>query len=148
MADPRLVHLAVDLQLLGVSRAGVMELLGYPPERVEAQLKYLPYRKAKRPEAFIIEAVRNDYSPPKEFFYAKDHPHHPGRQGCLDQDAEPPVRPPTPKAPGYRAEDSVDPHSPDPRLAPGGEGCELALPPAEESHGTGEDGVDGSPYVP
>lgn len=71
MSDPRAIQVAMELQKLGVSRAGCIELLSsYPLEDIERQLQYLPYRKAKRPEAFIIEAVRNGYSPPKEFFNA------------------------------------------------------------------------------
>lgn len=66
-------ELAYRLLSLGVSNSGVQELLtGYPYERIERQLDYLPYRRAKRPEALVMDAVRQDYSPPKEFFYAKD----------------------------------------------------------------------------
>lgn len=71
MDKERAVQIAIKLQLLGVSHAGCIELLGFPPEEVEQQLEWLPYRKAKRPEAFIIEAVRNRYSPPKEVYRAK-----------------------------------------------------------------------------
>lgn len=78
-ANPRKVEIALDLMKLGVSNAGVAELLTHDPDVVEAQLAYLPYRKAKRPEAFIIEAVRKNYSPPKEFYYAQDQAEHPGR---------------------------------------------------------------------
>lgn len=70
MSVERLRDIAVELMKLGVSQRGVQELLTFPPEVVERQLAYLPYRKAKRPEAFIIDAVRNNYSAPKEFFYA------------------------------------------------------------------------------
>lgn len=70
---PHSVELALDLLKLGVSSAGVSDLLARHDHAViERQLAYLPYRKAKRPEAFIIEAIRKDYSPPKEFFYAPD----------------------------------------------------------------------------
>lgn len=70
MSVDRLRDLALQLMKLGVSQRGVQELLMFPPDIVERQIAYLPYRKAKRPEAFIIEAVRNNYSAPKEFFYA------------------------------------------------------------------------------
>ena len=69
--DPRLIQIALALQSLGVSQRGAAALMiDHPLDEIERQLAYLPYRKAKRPEAFIIEAVRNRYSPPKEF-YAK-----------------------------------------------------------------------------
>lgn len=66
----RMLSLALRLQRIGVSQRGTQELLAYPLDVVERQLDFLPYRNAKRPEAFIIEAIRNDYSPPKEVFYA------------------------------------------------------------------------------
>jgi hypothetical protein len=68
--DPRSVELAMDLLKLGVGNPVVIELLQYDHDVIERQLEWLPYRKAKRPEAFIVEAIRNDYTPPKEFFYA------------------------------------------------------------------------------
>lgn len=68
----RAQRIATELMRLGVSHRGVQELLvGYPYEAIERQLVFLPFRKAKRPEAMIIEAVRNNYSPPKELYYAK-----------------------------------------------------------------------------
>lgn len=69
--NPRLIHISLELQKLGVSQRGATQLMiEHPLDEIERQLAYLPYRKAKRPEAFIIEAVRNRYSPPKDF-YAK-----------------------------------------------------------------------------
>ena len=71
MTDERAVQLAMKLHLLGISRAGVIELLSqYSYDLIEEQISYLPYRKAKRPGAFLMDAVRNSYSPPKELFYA------------------------------------------------------------------------------
>lgn len=62
----RMTAVATELFKLNVSNAGVAQLLrDYPVEEIERQLLYLPYRKAKRPNAFIIEAVRGNYSPPK-----------------------------------------------------------------------------------
>lgn len=85
MTDPRAVRIAMELQLLGVSGAGIVELLSqYPYERIERQLSYLPNRHAKRPEAFIMEAVRNDYSPPKAFQYASPKNPSPHQEQRLD----------------------------------------------------------------
>lgn len=66
----RMLSLAIRLQKLGVSQRGTQELLSFPLDVVERQLDYLPYRKAKRPEALIVEAIRFDYSPPLELFHA------------------------------------------------------------------------------
>jgi len=66
----RAVNIALDLLKLGVSSSGVDELLSFPHDLVEQQLEWLPFRKAKRPEALIIQAVRRNYSPPKELYYA------------------------------------------------------------------------------
>ena len=59
----RTVRLAARLLKLGISRDGVLDLLvGYPLDEVENQLDWLPYRKAKRPGAFVIEAIRHKYN--------------------------------------------------------------------------------------
>lgn len=87
--DPRMVEAAMDLLRLGVSNTRVTELLSYDIEIIERQLEWLPYRKAKRPEAFIIDAIRNDYSPPKECFYAPPQPQPSLTEDELDEDAEP-----------------------------------------------------------
>jgi len=71
MINQRAVKIAIELQQLGVSQSGAAQLLTqHSFEEIERQLQYLPYRKAKRPEAMIVEAIRNNYSPPKEFFHA------------------------------------------------------------------------------
>ncbi|MCC7102424.1 MAG: hypothetical protein IT206_05015 [Fimbriimonadaceae bacterium] len=72
MSKERATQIAVSLMRLGVSKAGIAELFkNHSYEDIELQLRYLPYRKAKRPEAFIMEAVRHNYSAPKELFHAK-----------------------------------------------------------------------------
>ena len=84
-----MTRLAMELLVLGVSKSGVERLLSqHDLDEVERQLAYLPYRKAKRPEAFIVEAVRNCYSAPKEFFYAKDQIDPAGPDRSLDQGPE------------------------------------------------------------
>lgn len=89
MSKDRLTRLAMELLLLGVSKAGVERLLGSNDvDEVERQLAYLPYRKARRPEALIIEAVRRRYSAPP-LFYAKNQTHAPGTKRPVDQDSQP-----------------------------------------------------------
>ena len=89
MSNDRLVQLAVELFKIGVSKSGVEELLSlHELDEVERQIAYLPYRKAKRPEAFVIEAVRRQYSPPKEFYYAHDSTQSINPEKSLDADAE------------------------------------------------------------
>lgn len=86
MSRDQAFEIALALMKLGVSNRGVEELLAsFPYDQIERQLQYLPFRKAKRPEAFIIDAVRNNYSPPKEFYYAKDHTQPPQVERELDQ---------------------------------------------------------------
>jgi hypothetical protein len=71
MVNERAIKLAIELQKLGVSQLGCTRLLvEHSFEEIERQLEYLPYRKASRPEALIVEAIRHNYSPPKEFFHA------------------------------------------------------------------------------
>ena len=50
MPDERAVQIAVKLMQLGVSRAGIDELLQHPYDVIEQQLAFLPYRKARRPD--------------------------------------------------------------------------------------------------
>jgi len=89
MTKERMRSLAIELFKIGVSQSGVQELLSlHELDEVERQLAYLPYRKAKRPEALIIEAVRRRYSPPKEFYYANDSSQPIDLEIPLDQDAE------------------------------------------------------------
>lgn len=90
MSNDRLTSLAMQLLVLGVSKSGVERLLSdHELDEVERQLAYLPYRHAKRPEAFVVEAVRNRYSPPKEFFYAETQAESADPSAPVDQDAEP-----------------------------------------------------------
>lgn len=88
MNQEKLNRLALELMHLGISQAGAAELMASAPiEEIERQLLYLPHRKAKRPGAFLIEAVRRNYSPPKEFFYAETQAEHPA-SGRLGQDSK------------------------------------------------------------
>lgn len=90
--EDRRIVVASKLHRLGVSGAGVVELLSYYSlDEIELQMKYLPFRKAKRPEALIIEAVRNNYSPPKEFYYAEVQTPSPEPEQLLDEDTQPPA---------------------------------------------------------
>ena len=84
----RAVKLAGRLLELGVSRDRVVELLCYSHDEVENQLDWLPFRKAKRPGDFVIDAIRHKYKPPKEFYYAKDSIKSARAPYTLDKDAE------------------------------------------------------------
>ncbi len=93
MSRDRLTQLALELMKIGVSTSGVERLLAlHDPDEIERQLKFLPYRKAKRPEAFIIEAVRRRYSAPKDFFlHAKNSPHPARAADAVDESPERPA---------------------------------------------------------
>ena len=107
MSRDRLTKLAMELLKIGVSKTGVELLLSTQDlDEVERQLAYLPYRRAKRPEAFIVEAVRRRYSPPKEFYYAAHSLDDSGEDRALDQDTEFPPRPPHAEPQGHGTPDS------------------------------------------
>lgn len=130
MSEDRAVLLAAELQLLGVSQAGIVELLSYyPHETIARQLKFLPFRKAKRPEAFIIEAIRNNYSAPKEFFYAKDETEL-AKPAALDEDAQLLGGSPDAEPQGYGTQAPADLAEADLWLEQGQQDCDLALPDA------------------
>lgn len=95
MTDDRAIAAAGELMRLGVSRTGIVDLLAHHPiEVIERQLRYLPHRKSRRPEALIIEAIRKDYSAPNAHRHAKNES-HPARNGHpVDEDPERPCRPP------------------------------------------------------
>ena len=128
----RNVNIAMQLMKLGVSNVGVVDLMTYyPPEIIERQLEFLPFRKAKRPEAFIVEAVRNNYSPPKEFYYAKAEIESSAVRDELDQNPELPPGQTDAEPEGHGAESAPRARSADDRLAPGGPHRNLELPGAD-----------------
>jgi len=89
MSDEVAVHLAIELQRLGVSQHGIVELLSsYSHEEISRQLAWLPLRKAKRPEAFIIEAVRHSYSAPNQPHYAPHQTHASSNARRVDKSSQ------------------------------------------------------------
>lgn len=63
-----LVQLALEMMRLGVSETVVRDLLaGYPPERIERQLRYLPFRNAKKPVSLLVASIKDDYEAPTGF---------------------------------------------------------------------------------
>lgn len=114
------IELAKRLHMIGVSKDGVVELLWkFPLERIEAQLEYLPYRKAKRPEAMIIESIRKNYSPPKEFYYARSKSELTEAFESLDEGSELPTGSASPEPQGHGAESAPPADPADQRLAEG-----------------------------
>ena len=109
MSLDRKTRLAVELYKLGVSKDGVVELLSqYSEDEIEQQLIYLPYRKAKRQEAFIVDAIRKSYSPPKEYFYAQAKADLAAAFDAVDQGSQRALRQSDPTPQGHRAPDSPD----------------------------------------
>jgi hypothetical protein len=52
----------------GVSDKVLVDLLvAYPLDLIERQLRYLPYRKAKKPVSLLVAAIQNDYEPPANY---------------------------------------------------------------------------------
>jgi len=110
MSMDRKTRLAVELYKLGVSKDGVVELLSqFSEDEIEQQLIYLPYRKAKRQEAFIVDAIRKSYSPPKEYYYAQTKADLAAAFDAVDQGTQRALRPGDPEPQGYRTQDSPDP---------------------------------------
>lgn len=108
MNQERATKLAGELYKLGLSQAGVVDLLSnYSLDAIEEQLFYLPHRKAKRPGAFLVDAVRNHYSPPKEFYYAKTEPQPSEARNSVAKDAVRADRSSDAVAEGYRTPDST-----------------------------------------
>ncbi len=139
MTTDRQILIAVRLQELGVSQAGVIELLSqYPLDLVEQQLAWLPLRKAKRPEAFIIEAVRNNYSPPKEAFHAQTEKPAPQPEALMDEAAELPAGQAPAEPQRYGAPGALGVTEADIRLEQAGSSYDLALPPAQTEDGPRE----------
>lgn len=55
----------VVLLKLGVRRSQILELVQhYSLERIERQLRWLPYRKARKPSALIVAAIKEDFEEP------------------------------------------------------------------------------------
>lgn len=106
MSGDREVRVATELMRLGVSRSGIVDLLAHHPvDVIERQLKYLPLRKSRRPEALIIDAIRHDYSAP--------NPHHAKNEAqsrkrdSLDEGSEPPYRPADADSEGHGTADTA-----------------------------------------
>ena len=132
MNQDRLTLASMRLQRLGVSQAGTVELISqYPIEAIEAQLDWLPYRKAKRPGAFIVEAIRNSYSPPKELFYAPTQKPACNPDSLLDQGAQPAAGPAPAEPQGHRTQGPSRDPARDFRLEQGGRTIDLVIPKAD-----------------
>jgi hypothetical protein len=132
MNQERATRLAIELQKLNVGQAIIVELLSsYPLEQIERQLEYLPYRSPKRPAALLVEAVRYNYSAPKEFYYAQTQIEPAEAANPLDQGSKPPAGQDDAEHEGHRASSHLDPSSSDGRLEPGGPGRDLVLPDSD-----------------
>lgn len=133
MTNDRLVQAAARLHLLGVSKAGVVELLSqYDIEAIEAQLDWMPHRKAKRPGAFIVEAIRNNYSPPKELFYAKTQEPPASPEPLLDQGSQPSAGHLDADLERHGAASAPDDPPANYWLEPGGQALDLLVPKAQD----------------
>lgn len=55
----------IELLKLGVGRSHILEIVEhYSLERIERQLKWLPYRRARKPSSLIVSAIKEDYDAP------------------------------------------------------------------------------------
>ncbi|MBS1714606.1 MAG: hypothetical protein JST30_09750 [Armatimonadetes bacterium] len=125
-------QLAVALMRIGVSKRGVEELLtNYPVETIKRQLAFLPFRKARRPEALIVESIRNDFSPPKEFYYASNQAHPSSAAHAVDEGAQPSDPNLAPDLDRHGTAAAPDPVAPDHGLEQAGVDGDLAVPPLD-----------------
>lgn len=109
MSLEKMTQLALELQKLGVSQDGSLDiLLKYPIDVIEAQLSYMPMRRAKRPEAFIVEAIRKNYSPPNNAYYAKAKAELAAAINAVDKSPQRPVRQADPEPKGHGAPNPPD----------------------------------------
>lgn len=132
-SQDRAFAIAYALMRLGVSKSGVDRIMReYSYDLIEKQLAYLPFRKAKRPEAMIIESIRRNYSTPKDYFYAS-HQTEPEGNNPLDQGSQLSARHLASDSQGYGAEAAPDLASPNRGLEPGGPSRDLAVPNAHEA---------------
>lgn len=61
----RLTEISTHLMFVGVPVPEVKRLLSnYEPERIERQLRWLPYRRPRKPSSLIVAAIEGDYGPP------------------------------------------------------------------------------------
>lgn len=132
-SQDRAFAIAYALMSLGVSKSGVERIMReYSYDLIEKQLAYLPYRKAKRPEAMIFESIRRNYSAPKDFFYASHQTESQGNNP-VDQGSQLPARRFATDPQGHGTETAPDLAAPDGRMEPGGPSRDLALPDAYEA---------------
>ncbi len=136
MTDDRAVRAATELMRLGVSNAGIVDLLAHHPiEVIEKQLRLLPGRKARRPEAFIIQAIRADYSAPNPHRHAKSETDPSRERDAVDQGPERPPRLPDAKPEGLRASRASRRSEGHDGVEPRGTHDPSDLPPADPAHG-------------
>ena len=136
MTKKPVMQIAVELKKLGVSQAGIVDLLSnYPYDVIERQLEFLPFRKAKRKEAFIIDAIRNNYSAPKEFYYAQIETPPADEPAAMDEDAELDLGLLDANLEGYGTADSPRVSPTDSWLAAGGGSDTLDLPDTLQEDG-------------
>lgn len=63
----RMVRLAAQLMQLGVSNHQVRKLLTHDLDKVERQLDWLPYRRARKRASLIVAAIEHDYEAPADW---------------------------------------------------------------------------------
>ncbi|MBN9501325.1 MAG: hypothetical protein BGO01_08585 [Armatimonadetes bacterium 55-13] len=72
LRQDRMVRLAKELLILGVSSKQVTRLLGYDLDRVEQQLAWLPLRNPRKPASLIVAAIDQDFEAPAALWEAHE----------------------------------------------------------------------------
>lgn len=69
----RNVRLAKGMLEAGVSEDQVSRILfSYPPDLIEAQLEWLPHRKAKKKASMLVASIERNYEPPAALYEQAD----------------------------------------------------------------------------
>jgi len=65
--------LAEKLKKVGVSDKAIQQILAnYAKETIHNQLLYLPHRQAKNPAGLLVQAIKGNWSEPKEYLSLKE----------------------------------------------------------------------------
>jgi len=83
-------HQLVDkLKQVGVSDQAIRAMMAkYPPKIIQQQLNYLPYRQAKNPAGLLVQAIKGDWSTPKEYLAVKEQQRQTQEQNQLKDEQQ------------------------------------------------------------
>ena len=79
--------LVEKLKKVGVSDKAIVQIMAkYAPKIIQNQLSYLPYRQAKNPAGLLVQAIKGDWSVPKEYLAVKEKQRQTQEQNQLKEE--------------------------------------------------------------